>query len=128
MSRAVHAYRTAHATTATPGQLVVMLYDGALRFLDQAAQAYGTGDRNLGNQAVVRAERILLELMASLDFRYPEIASPLLALYRYWFVCLSDARRWGSVVDLLSVRRGLQELREAWAEADRCTRNGRPMA
>ncbi len=118
MSRAALAYRSFHASTASGGQLVVMLYDGAIRFLEQGARAYRAGDAASGDAAVVRAERVLLELMGSLDFRY-EIAHRLLGLYRYMFERLADARRRKDPAVLEQVRGWLAELREAWAQAAR---------
>jgi flagellar protein FliS len=72
---------------------------------------------------VVRAERVLLELMASLDLRY-EVAGQLLALYRFMFQQLADARRLKDAATLDRVRGWLGELREAWAQAERQSRAG----
>lgn len=122
MSRVALAYRSSHAATASPGQLVVMLYDGALRFLDEAARAYRAGDRESGDRAVTRAERVVLELMASLDLRY-EVAQHLLELYRFSFRQLADARRRRDAQALEQVRGWFSELREAWAQAERQARS-----
>jgi len=118
VSRAALAYRSSHAATASPGQLVVMLYEGAVRFLDEAAGAYRAGDVEAAGRAVTRAERVLLELMGSLDLRY-EIAHRLLGLYRFMFERLADARRRRDPAELERVRGWLVELKEAWQQADR---------
>ncbi len=123
MNRTAFAYQASYAATASPGQLVVMLYDGAQRFLEEAARAYRSGDAQAGDRAVVRAERVLLELMASLDLRY-EVAGQLLALYRFMFQQLADARRLKDAAILDRVRGWLGELREAWAQAERQSRAG----
>ncbi len=122
--RAALAYRASHVSTATPGELVVMLYDGVLRFLDEAVRAYRAGDADSGHQAVVRAERVVLELMACLDLRY-ELAHKLLSLYRYLFEQMGEARRRKDPTALERVRGWLGELREAWAEAERQLQVGR---
>jgi flagellar protein FliS len=123
VSRAALAYRASHAATASPGRLVVMLYDGVLRFLEEATRAYRAGDGPAGDRAVVRAERILLELMAALDLRY-DLAPRLLEVYRFSFQQLADARRRRDVQTLERVRGWLAELRDAWAQAERHTRMG----
>ncbi|MCS7173160.1 MAG: flagellar export chaperone FliS [Armatimonadetes bacterium] len=123
MKPAALAYRSFHASTATPGQLVVMLYDGAVRFLDEAIRAYRAGNESTAHQAVVRAEQVVLELMACLDLRY-ELAHHLLSLYRYLFERMGEARRNRDAAELERVRGWVAELREAWAEAERKTRAG----
>jgi flagellar protein FliS len=117
LRQAASAYRSFHASTASAGQLVVMLYEGAVRFLEEAARAYRSGDAQTGGQFVTRAERILLELMASLDLRY-EVAGRLLALYRFMFERLADARRRRDPAELERVRGWLADLKEAWQQAD----------
>ncbi|MDR7414841.1 MAG: flagellar export chaperone FliS [Armatimonadota bacterium] len=123
MRSAALAYKASHASTATPGELVVMLYDGALRFLDEAIRAYRSGDEAAAHQAVVRAEQVVLELMACLDLRY-ELAQRLLSLYRYLFERLGEARRNRDPVELERLRGWFGELREAWAQAEHKLRTG----
>lgn len=123
MSRAALAYRSSHLGTASPGQLVVMLYDGALRFLEEAARAYRSSEGEAGDRAVIRAEQVLLELMGCLDLRY-ELAQTLLGLYRFSFQQLADARRRRDAQTLDQVRGWLGELRDAWAQAERQARAG----
>ncbi len=123
MSRAALAYRSFHASTASAGQLVVMLYDGAVRFLEEAARAYRSGDPQAGGRSVARAEQVLLELMGSLDLRY-DVARSLLTLYRFMFERLADARRRHDPAELERVRAWLVELRDAWQEAERQLRAG----
>lgn len=123
MSQAALAYRSFHASTASAGQLVVMLYDGAVRFLEEAVRAYKSGDAQAAGRCVTRAERVLLELMGSLDLRY-DVARNLLALYRFMFERLADARRRHDPAELERVRGWLVELRDAWQEAERQLRAG----
>ncbi|MCS7235363.1 MAG: flagellar export chaperone FliS [Armatimonadota bacterium] len=122
MKQVASAYRSFHASTASGGQLVVMLYEGAARFLEEAARAYRAGDSDAAGQAVTRAERILLELMASLDLRY-DLAGRLLALYRFMFERLADARRRRDAGELERVRGWLVDLKDAWQQADRQLRS-----
>ena len=110
-------YTNHSAQTATPGQLVVMLYDGAVRFLLQAATAMRAED-NLGCDAKLRrAEAIIDELHATLDKeRGGVIASRLEGIYVFCKRHLIEARieRDPNMIDRVSELLG--ELREAWQQ------------
>ena len=102
--------------TASPGQLVVMLYDGALRFLLQAATAMRADDQLACDQKLRRAEAIIDELHVTLDKeRGGEIASRLEGIYVFCKRHLIEARieRDAGMIDKVSELLG--ELREAWA-------------
>ena len=62
-----NAYRASAVLTASPGQLVVMLYDGARRFLHQAAVAMAEGQIVLAHNKLTRAEDIIRHLRSTLD-------------------------------------------------------------
>jgi flagellar secretion chaperone FliS len=111
------AYRQQSVMTASPGQLVVMLYDGALRFLQQAATAMRAGEHLACDQKLRRAEAIIDELHMVLDKeRGGEIASRLEGIYVFCKRHLIEARieRDGGRIDKVSEL--LAELRGAWAE------------
>jgi flagellar protein FliS len=110
-------YRQQSVLTATPGQLVVMLYDGATRFLLQAATALRAGDQLGCGAKLRRAEAIIDELHSSLDKeRGGEIAGRLEGIYVFCKRHLTEARieRDPAMIDKVSELLG--ELREAWAE------------
>jgi len=69
--------------TATPERLVVMLYDGARRFLFQAAGAMREGNIEVSNNRLQRAEAIIDELNNTLDMSVGEISTRLRALYLF---------------------------------------------
>ncbi|MGH2969805.1 MAG: flagellar export chaperone FliS [Solirubrobacteraceae bacterium] len=111
------AYRQQSVLTASPGQLVVMLYDGALRFLLQGAAAMRAGDQLGCDAKLRRAEAIVDELHMSLDTeRGGEIASRLEGIYVFCKRRLIEARieRDAGMID--NVGELLGELRDAWAE------------
>ena len=66
---AQRAYTESAVTTASPEQLVVMLYDGAIRFLRQGAGAYQSSDIVQAHDRIRRAEAIINELNYSLDMK-----------------------------------------------------------
>jgi flagellar protein FliS len=101
--------------TASPARLIVMLYDGAIRFINEAAYAMQQRDYETQNAKLQRAQKILAELISSLDFdKGGEIAENLFRLYTYMYNQLveaninDDRERLEHVVHLLS------ELRKAW--------------
>lgn len=101
--------------TASPARLIVMLYDGAIRFINEAIYAMQQRDYETQNARLQRAQKILAELISSLDFdKGGEIAENLFRLYTYMYNQLveaninDDAARLEHVVGLMS------EIREAW--------------
>jgi flagellar protein FliS len=111
------AYRQQSILTATPGQLVVMLYDGCLRFLGQAAGALREGDEAEAWGRLSRAESILDELLATLDLEQGgEIASRLQGIYVFCNRQLLEARAERDPAMIEKVAELLGELRDAWAQ------------
>lgn len=110
------AYREASVMTASPEQLVVMLYDAAGRFLRQAEAAMtGGGTWLQASEKLSRAEAIIDELMATLDMDAGEIAERLQALYVFCKTHLIEARLERDPDRVDQVARLLAELRGAWA-------------
>jgi flagellar secretion chaperone FliS len=112
------AYQTNAIHTAPPEQLVVMLYDGCLRFLRRAEAAAEAGDRPRLTDGVSRATAIIMELNATLDMeRGGEIAGNLRSLYFFLHRHLIDASREGSGAKVRQAITLVADLREAFAEA-----------
>ena len=112
---APNVYRESAVLTATPEQLVVMLYDGANRFLTQSAVAMRETRPALAGEKLRRAEAIIDELLATLDMSVGEIAEQLQALYLFFKEHLSAARLEQSAEKVEEVARLMRELRSAWA-------------
>ena len=111
------AYQQSSVLTAPPGQLVVMLYDGARRFLFQASAAMAEGTTLVAHQRLRRAEDILTELLATLDHeRGGEVASRLQGLYTFFLAELNRARVESDPSRIDFVHAQLGDLREAWAQ------------
>jgi flagellar protein FliS len=112
---APNAYRESAVLTATPEQLVVMLYDGANRFLTQSAVAMREKRTGLAGEKLRRAEAIIDELLATLDLSVGEIAERLQALYLFFKEHLMAARLEQNPAKVEEVARLMRELRSAWA-------------
>jgi flagellar secretion chaperone FliS len=112
---APNVYRESAVLTATPEQLVVMLYDGANRFLTQSAVAMRDGRAGLAGEKLRRAEAIIDELLATLDLSVGEVAERLQALYLFFKEHLSAARLEQNAAKVDDVARLMRELRAGWA-------------
>ena len=110
------AYRRGEVLAATPGRLVVLLYDGARRFLRQAALALEEGQIERSHNALRRAERIIASLDNTLDFDQGEVAERLHAIYGFCLRHLNDARFAQDPARVEEVAELLGELREAWVQ------------
>lgn len=116
-------YQRTQVDTASPVRLIVMLYDGAIRFLRQGQSAMQRGDREKQNDYLVRAQRILAELTSSLNLEEGgEIAVNLMALYQFMTEQLVLANLQDDVGKVQKVREMLESLREAWAQAESTVR------
>lgn len=101
--------------TASPVRLIVMLYDGAIRFINEAIYAMRQRDYETQNNRLQRAQKILAELISSLDFeKGGEIAENLFRLYTYMYNQLVEANLQDSPERLEHVIGLLADLREAW--------------
>ena len=110
-------YRKNAVLGASPAQLVVMLYDGALRFIEGGRLAMRARDINRQNDALQRAQRIVVELLSTLDHeKGGEIAASLASLYGFVLDRLSAANIEDRESALDEAARTLRELRESWAQ------------
>lgn len=111
------AYQRTAVLTATQEQLIVMLYDGAHRFLSQAAIAMQEGDLLLSDQKLRRSEAIINHLLASLDFeRGGSLSERLQAIYLFCARYLAEARINRDPERVQKVDELLLQLRNAWAQ------------
>jgi flagellar secretion chaperone FliS len=113
------AYRQSTVLSATPEQLVVLLYDGARRFLRQATAAMGEGDVERAHNVLRRAELIIAHLDGTLDDDQGLISERLHAIYGFCLTHLNSARLEQDPDKLEQVSGMLGELRESWAEIAR---------
>jgi flagellar protein FliS len=103
--------------TASPAQLVVMLYDGACRFLRQAEIAAGEGAWSHALDRLDKADAIVDELLVTLDKdQGGEIAERLQGIYVFCKRLLIEARIGQDVEPIGRTIGLLSNLREAWAE------------
>jgi flagellar secretion chaperone FliS len=114
-------YKRTAITSATPGQLVLMLLDGALRFTGQAIEGLDNPDyirsHEISHNNIVRAQAILVELKGTLNFeKGGQISVVLDRIYDYLLAQLQEANTNKSKEPLLNVIRFTGEIRTTWAE------------
>jgi len=102
--------------TASPEQLQLMLYDGAIRFSLQARDAITAGDIEAGHNLLTRAQRIVTEMENGLRHEVdPELCNRMAALYGFVFGKLVDANIHKDVEALDDALKILRLQRETWA-------------
>jgi len=124
-NNAISTYRETRVKTASQGQLVMMLYDEAIKCLDRGLELLSLdteGKKNPGNiekisKAILKTQEIITELIVSLDFEQGgDIAKSLFSLYTWFNKELFEANIKHDIHRLTAVRNQLNELRSAWAE------------
>lgn len=114
-TRYSQAYKQTAVITADQGRLIVMLYDGAIKFLTIAIEKLETGDAYGANSNLIKGKSIVAELLASLNMEQGgDIALNLQRLYTYIFNELIDANLNKDVARVQRVIELLKELREGW--------------
>ena len=110
-------YLTTRVLTASPEQLRLMLYDGALRFCDQARRALECKQYEDSYNALVRAQKIVLELSSSLKHeRLPDVCGKLASLYTYIYRKLVDANTTHDIDALDEAIKHIRYDRETWVQ------------
>jgi flagellar protein FliS len=118
MNRAVNPYQQTQVTTATPERLLIMLYDGAIRFVSLAREGIEVGDRVKKLESISRALAIITYLSDTLDHNAGwEQSQELDALYAYMAGALTRANVGNQTEPLKVVLSLLAGLRETWIEA-----------
>lgn len=118
MQSARDTYLRMQTATASPGELIAMLYDALLRNLSRAEGGLETRDIEAAHHALLRSQDIVLELMSSLDLdaegEAGSIARQMAPLYEYMYRRLLDASVHKQAAPIDEVRRLVQPVREAW--------------
>lgn len=115
--RGAQAYKATQAQSSSPMELVVMLYDGAIRFTLEAREAIARGDVRARTTAVSRTLAILVELQNTLNVKDGgDIARELDRLYSYMSGRLLEVTASADVDATLEVEKLLRTLRDGWSQ------------
>ena len=117
---AYNTYRQTQAQTATPGELIVMLYRGAVRFVASGIEGIEAHNVEVAHNFLLRAQAIINELLESIDVeRGGEVARNLWQLYEFMNRRLVEANLRKDAEPAREVEQLLRDLLPAWEEAAR---------
>ncbi|NLK52003.1 MAG: flagellar export chaperone FliS [Syntrophomonadaceae bacterium] len=117
-ANAYSQYRQTAVQTSSPEKLLLMLYDGAIKFLNLAISAIEENDTEKRHNNLVRVQAIMEELMGTLNMDY-EISKHLDALYEYFNRRLLEANIKNDKEIIQEVLGMVGELRDTWFEASK---------
>ena len=122
----VKDYQSMQILSAKPEKLILMLYDGAIRFIQQGIKAMKENKIELAHNNLLRSQNIMVELMASLNFeKGGELAVNLFRIYEFMHYTLVQANVKKEAEPLTRVAEQLKMLRESWAQALKKEENGK---
>ena len=117
-------YKQQSVLAATPAELMLMLFDGCIRFLKQEQAFIREKNIEQSHNNLIKAGDIIAELMSTLDVNY-EISNNLMSLYIYIYNEIlkanmtKEAEKIEPIIDLVS------ELRDTWKQAIQIDRTKR---
>jgi flagellar secretion chaperone FliS len=120
-TNAFNAYKQNSVTTASPGELTLMLYNGCLKFLGKAKVAITDKNMEEKNYNIQRAQAIIAELMSTLNMDI-EISKQMLPLYEYMNRRLVEANIQNDIAIIEEVEGLVTEFRDTWKEVLKITR------
>ena len=118
------AYNNSKIQTASPAELTLLLYEGAIKFANIALTAMENKDIQKAHTNVMKTERIIIEFQSTLDHKYP-VAKDFDAVYDYLIKRLRDANIKKDPAIMKEVLEHLRTMRETWKEVMRLTANGK---
>lgn len=121
---AADVYKQNSVQTASPAALTLMLYEGAIRFCNIALDGIEAGDIQRANDNIKKAQNIIVEFRATLDFKYP-VAKDFDVVYDYIYRRLVEANMKKDKEILEEALRHIKEMRDTWKEVMRLNNVGR---
>ena len=121
MNNPYNTYKNNAVFTATKEELTAMLYDGAVRFCNQAILAMESDDIQKTNDMIQRTQAIIQEFRLTLNKKY-EMSLQLDTIYEYMLHRLIKANTKKDLTLLTAVRDDIKEMRDTWKEAIKLNR------
>ncbi len=123
LNQAYSQYNNSRILTASPAELTLMLYEGAIKFCNIAIMAIEKNDIMKAHTYIVKTERIIEEFQATLNHKYP-VAEEFDKVYTYVYDRLVEANIKKDKEILEEVLTHLRTMRDTWKEVMRITHNG----
>lgn len=115
------AYENNAVTTASPGELTLMLYNGCLKFINLAKKAISDKNMEEKNTNLQKAQKIIQELMVTLNMDF-EVSKNLMSLYDYLNRRLIEANMKNDIAILEEVEGFVADFRDTWKEVIKINR------
>ena len=113
-----NAYKGTKVNTASPAELTLMLYDGAIKFCNIALLGFEQNDNGKINNYIKKALNIITEFRSTLDFKYPT-ANDFDVVYEYIYRLLVDANVKKDKACLEEALDRIREMRDLWKDVMR---------
>ncbi len=121
LNNAALAYSARKVETASPAELTLMLYEGAIKFCNIAVSAIEKKDYEKANLNIQKARNIIVELQSTLNHKY-QIAKEFDVIYDYIFHKLVDANIKKDSVALEEALVQIRDMRDTWKEVMRASK------
>ncbi len=121
MQNAYAQYNNNKIMTASPAELTLMLYEGAIKFCNIAIEAIGRKDIAKAHKNIVKVENIIDYLRTTLDMKYP-VAQDFERMYVYIHKRLIEANTKKDTAILEEVNGHLRSIRDTWKQVMRINR------
>lgn len=122
-NQAYASYANNKIMTASPAELTLMLYEGAIKFCNIAIVAVEEKDIEKAHVNIMKVERIIEEFQSTLNHKYP-VSKDFDEIYRYLLIRLRDANLKKDREILEEVLGHLRTMRDTWKDVMRMTKNG----
>ena len=110
------AYQSNAVTTASPGELTLMLYNGCLRFMKAARMAMENKEIEKKNENLIKAQNIISELRLTLNMEM-EVSKNMMAMYDYILRRLIEANMKNDTAILDEAEELVTGFRDTWKQA-----------
>ncbi len=114
-NRGYAVYANSKVATATPAELTLMLYEGAIKFCNIALEAIRQNQIEKAHNNIIKVEKIILEFQSTLNHNYP-VAEDFDAVYSYLMRRLAEANVKKDSEILEEVLGHLRTMRDTWKE------------
>lgn len=115
MSNPYQSYQSNAVTTASPGELTLMLYNGCIKFIKLAKKSIEEKDLSEKNINIIKAQNIIQELMVTINMKY-EVSVNMLTMYDYLKHRLVEANISNDLEILDEVQEYVTEFRDTWKQ------------
>ena len=120
----INAYQRNAILTASPAELTLMLYEGAIKFANLAIEAIDANDIQKAHNNIMKVQRIIEEFQSTLDHKYP-VAKDFDEVYNYLLMRLREANIKKDKDIMEEVLKHLRTMRDTWKEVMRLNKLAR---